>query len=74
MEHTTSEGQALLRIPEAAARLGVSRSTVYRLIATGQLSTVAVKTPRTEKTAGRARIPAASIAAYIEREQREATA
>ena len=62
-----AEGQSLLRIPEAAARLGVSRATVYRLIDSGELERVTVRTERTVKTAGRTRIPSAAIDAYIER-------
>ena len=62
----TPEGQTLHKIPEAAARLGVSRATVYRLIASGELETVTVKTPRTTG-AGMARIPSGSVDAYIAR-------
>lgn len=51
MKHPT-EGQTLLKIPEAAARLGVSRATVYRLIDSGDLDTVTVSTPRTKIRAG----------------------
>lgn len=69
-----AEGQTLLKIPEAAARLGVSRATVYRLIEAGDLDTVTVKTARTVKTAGRARVPSGSIDDYIERTRKAATA
>lgn len=66
MKHPT-EGQSLLKIPEVAARLSVSRATVYRLIAAGALTAVPVKTARTIKTAGHARIPSSAVDAYIER-------
>lgn len=63
----------LLRIPEAADALGVSRATVYRLITAGELPTVTVRTPRTQVTAGMARISSEAIAAYIERNQGKAS-
>lgn len=74
MKNTPAEGQTLLKIPEAAVRLGVSRATVYRLIAAGELTTVTVKTERTLVRAGITRIPSAAIDAYIERMGRAATA
>jgi excisionase family DNA binding protein len=50
----------LLRVPEAAWRLGLSRSTLYELIAAGELRVIKV---------GRAvRIPAAELAAWVERQ------
>jgi excisionase family DNA binding protein len=53
----------LLRIPEAAWRLGLSRSTVYELIADGQLGVIRV---------GRAvRVPVSELTAWLERQQRE---
>lgn len=49
----------LLKIPEAAARLGLGRTTTYELIATGQLDVVHI---------GRAvRVPVESLAEYVER-------
>ena len=55
----------LYRIPEAAWRLGLSRSTLYELIAANQIAVVRV---------GRAvRIPASELVAWVER-QRAASA
>jgi len=49
----------LLRIPEAAERLGLSRSTVYELIAAGELSVIRY---------GRAvRVPVSQLTAWVER-------
>lgn len=72
MKHTTSEGQTLHRIPEAAARLGVSRATVYRLIAVGELATVTIKTKRAQGGPGVTRIPSSAIDAYINRHKKAA--
>lgn len=74
MKHSATEGQTLHKIPEAAARLGVSRATVYRLIAAGELSTVTVKTERTKIGPGSARVPSSAIDAYINRHSKAATA
>lgn len=47
----------LLRVPEVALRLGLGRSTIYGLIASGELMSVRV---------GRARrVPAASVDAWV---------
>lgn len=70
MKHTTSEGQTLHKIPEAAARLSVSRSTVYRLIAVGELDTVLVDTKRAHGGPGVTRIPSSVIDAYINRHKK----
>ena len=49
----------LLTIPEAAARLGIGRSTVYELTAAGELEVVHI---------GRcARIPAAALDDFVRR-------
>lgn len=72
MKHPT-EGQTLLKIPEAAARLGVSRATVYRLIDSGDLDTVTVSTPRTKIRAGMTRIPSGAVDAYIARMGKKAS-
>jgi len=54
------QDRLLLRVPEAAARLGLSRSTVYELIGAGQLRTVHY---------GRAvRIPVGELMAWVERQ------
>jgi excisionase family DNA binding protein len=56
----------LLRIPEAAARLGVGRSTLYDLIADHAIPVVRI---------GRAvRIPASRLAAWVERQSEDAEA
>jgi excisionase family DNA binding protein len=56
---TAPEGTALLKPAEAAEQLRVSRSTIYRLIETGQLPSVHVGERRA------VRIPREAIAAYI---------
>ena len=49
----------LVRIPEAANRLGLSRSTVYELIAAGELKVVRY---------GRAvRVPVSELAGWVDR-------
>ena len=49
----------LLTVPEAAWRLGLSRATVYELVAAREISVIKV---------GRAtRIPAAELVAWVER-------
>lgn len=51
----------LLKIPEAAELLAIGRSTVYELIALGQLETVHI---------GRSvRVTVASIEAFVDRER-----
>ncbi len=59
---TEAQDPLLHRIPEAASRLGLSRSTLYELIAAGELRVIKV---------GRAvRIPAADLVAWVERQTR----
>ena len=54
-------GVLLLTVPEAARVLGIGRSTVYELVARGDLAFVHI---------GRSsRVPVAAIAAYIDRLQ-----
>ena len=54
-------GVLLLTVPEAARVLGIGRSTVYELIARGDLEVVHI---------GRScRVPVSAIEAYIERLQ-----
>jgi excisionase family DNA binding protein len=61
-----SDERLLLRIPEAAARLGLGRSTIYELIQAGDLPAVKI---------GRAvRVPASRLAAWVERQTAEAEA
>jgi excisionase family DNA binding protein len=53
------DGRLLVRIPEAAERLGLSRSTLYELIAAGELKVVRY---------GRAvRVPVSELAGWVER-------
>jgi excisionase family DNA binding protein len=55
----------LVKIPEAANRLGLSRSTVYELIASGELRVIRY---------GRAvRVPVAELVAWIERRASESS-
>ena len=57
---TQTNSRLLLRIPEAAERLGLSRSTVYELIAAGELKVVRY---------GRAvRVPVSELAGWVERQ------
>ena len=61
--HTDDRDGLLLRIPEAAERLRLGRSTVYELIAAQEIRTIHV---------GRAvRIPAAELVAFVERRTRD---
>lgn len=56
------QDRLLVRIPEAAERLGLSRSTVYELIAAGELRIIRY---------GRAvRVPVGELAAWVERQAR----
>jgi excisionase family DNA binding protein len=53
------ETRLLVRIPEAADRLGLSRSTVYEMITAGELKVVRY---------GRAvRVPVSELAGWVER-------
>lgn len=59
----------LLRVEEAAERLGIARTSMFQLIATRQVESVTVGRLR--------RIPVAALEAFVERlmaEQREAKA
>jgi len=49
----------LLTVPQAAAALGLSRATFYRLIQAGQLKTV--------KIGGRRLVPPSSLEGYVAR-------
>ena len=56
----------LLKIPDAGAMLGIGRSTVYELIAAGELETVHI---------GRCcRVPVAAVDEYVRRLRATATA
>lgn len=61
-----SEKPALLTTENAARRLGVSQTTVYRLVANGRLKSVHIGTGR-----GAVRIAPAAIDEYLERQTRE---
>jgi excisionase family DNA binding protein len=57
MDQHSSHGSLLLRVDEAAARLGLARSTVYQLLADGTLPVVRI---------GRAvRVPIAALDAWV---------
>ena len=54
------QDRLLVRIPEAAERLGLSRSTLYELIGAGELRVIRY---------GRAvRVPVSELAAWVERQ------
>jgi excisionase family DNA binding protein len=53
----------LLRIPEAAQRLALGRSTVYELIAKGELPVVRV--------GAAVRVPASALSDWVERQTSE---
>jgi excisionase family DNA binding protein len=53
-----SATQLLLRIPEAAARLGLGRSTLYEMIQRGEIPVVRIGTA--------VRIPAAALVRWVE--------
>jgi excisionase family DNA binding protein len=57
VERAGTERRVLLRIPEVAERLALGRSTVYRLIAEGQLPTV--------KIGAAVRIPAVALEEWV---------
>lgn len=54
-----SPTRLLLRVEEAAERLGIARTSMFRLIATRQVESVTVGRLR--------RVPVASLEAYVER-------
>lgn len=53
----------LLRINEAAERLGVSRSTAYTLVQRGELRAIHIGTAR--------RIPAEALTEFVKRKEQE---
>ncbi len=55
---TTPTDVLLLRIPEAAHRLGIGRTKAYELIADGRLEVVRID--------GAVRVPAAALEAFVE--------
>lgn len=62
--HPAGDGRLLLRIEEAADRLGIGRSLMYRLVLTGEIQSVPVGRLR--------RVPCAALTDYVERLRREA--
>jgi excisionase family DNA binding protein len=66
---------SLLTIPQVAERLQLDRSTVYRLIESGQLSVVDVSTGRTTTGSGKpkSRVRDDVLDAFIESKTRTAT-
>jgi excisionase family DNA binding protein len=64
MAQRQEDPRLLLRIPEAAARLGLGRSTVYELIQAGELPVV-----RIGKSV---RIPSSRLEAWVELQARTA--
>lgn len=61
-----SGGRLLLRIEEAAERLAIGRSLMYRLVLSGEVQSVPVGRLR--------RIPCGALTDYVERLRREAEA
>lgn len=59
MEHNTEPSRLLVRVEQAGEILGIGRSTVYELIAQGEIETVHI---------GRCcRIPVAALDEYVRR-------
>ena len=61
---TTATGTQLLSIPSAAGRLDCSRAHVYRLIGSGELRGVEIKTPGSKRP--KTRVRAEDLEAYID--------
>lgn len=66
MNTTATEGSALLKPAEVGDELRVSKATVYRLIAAGELDTVHVGARKAT------RVPRESVLAYIAKNGRSA--
>jgi excisionase family DNA binding protein len=64
-EEVIAEDRLLLRIEEAASRLGIGRSLMYRLVLSGQVQSVPLGRLR--------RIPAEALREYVERLRVEAS-
>jgi len=61
--HPVSDGRLLLRVEEAADRLGIGRSLMYRLVLSGEVESVPVGRLR--------RIPCEALTEYIDRLRRD---
>lgn len=59
-----SDGKLLLKVPEAGESLGLSRSTIYELLAAGEIKAV--------KIGAAVRIPTDELRRYVERLKGEA--
>jgi excisionase family DNA binding protein len=64
-EEVIAEDRLLLRIEEAANRLGIGRSLMYRLVLSGQVQSVPLGRLR--------RIPSEALREYVERLRVEAS-
>ena len=64
-EGVVTDDKLLLRIEEAANRLGIGRSLMYRLVLSGQVQSVPLGRRR--------RIPAEALREYVERLRMEAS-
>lgn len=63
--HPVTDGRLLLRVEEAADRLGIGRSLMYRLVLNGEVESVPVGRLR--------RIPCEALTEYIDRLRRDPT-
>lgn len=64
--HVVHEDRLLLRIEEAAERLGIGRSLMYRLVLSGEVQSVPVGRLR--------RVPCDALTEYVDRLRRESEA
>jgi excisionase family DNA binding protein len=68
------QGTALLRIPEVAAELRVTRSTVYRYIADGSLPVINIgRVGESGQRSSRSRVTREALDAFIAASGREAS-
>jgi len=58
-EHTAADAVLLLRVEEAAGRLGIARTLMFRLIKEGEVQSVRVGRLR--------RVPTSSLEEYVDR-------
>jgi excisionase family DNA binding protein len=64
--HPVADDRLLLRVEEAAGRLGIGRSLMYRLVLSGEVQSIPVGRLR--------RIPCEALTEYVDRLKREADA